>query len=202
MGDLPLQRTRPPWPPQLWRWTLLCVLALAVLLLGLLAPRRTAVARPLLGGPGQEMAYAREARRLIDRAEQRIWLAMYVLRPDDGPVGGLLDGLAAAAARGVDVRVCLDLGQERDGEPDLKHEAAAAWLAARGVRVILDEDRVTSHAKVMVVDGRFVLSGSHNWTRSALVANRELSWLVEDAATVDGIEAWLAAIPGWSTPAR
>lgn len=197
MSGLPLQPQGQPWPPHLLRITLLVALVLGVLLVGWLAPSRHAPPRLVLGGEDREMDYARQARRLIDGASQRVWLAMYVIRPDDGVVGGLLEGLAAARARGVDVRVCLDVGKGFDGQPDLKHEAPAAWLAAHGIRVVLDEPGRTTHAKALVVDGRRVLAGSHNWTRSALTANRELSWVVDDPAEAARIEAWMAAIPGW-----
>lgn len=196
--SLPLQPTGQPWPPAIRRAALLAVLVLAVLALGWVAPRRGRPPQVVLGGGvDQEMAYAREARRLIEGARTRLWMAMFVIRPDDGPVGGLLDALAAAAARGVDVRVALDRGNAFDGSPDPKHEAPAAWLAAHGVRAVVDEAGVTTHAKVLVADSRLALAGSHNWTRNALVANRELSWLIDDPASAQRIEAWLAAIPGW-----
>lgn len=195
--SLPLQPSGQPWSPGLRRAALILLLAAGVLLLGVLAPARGRPPQLILGGPDRELDYVREARRLIDGARQRIWLSMYVLRPDDSVIGSLLDGLAAAAARGVDVRVALDRGAGWDGQPDNKHEAPAAWLAAHGVRAVLDEEEVTSHAKVLVVDGRMVLAGSHNWTRSAVTRNRELSWLIDDAGSAAAIEAWLGAIPGW-----
>lgn len=203
MSGLPLQPAGQPWPPHQRRIALLLILAVSVLLIGWLAPARHDPARLVLGGADREMDYARQARRLIDGAERRIWMSMFVIRPDDSVIGELLQALVDARARGIDVRVCLDVGKGFDGEPDLKHEAPAAWLAARGVPVVLDEAGRTSHAKVLVVDGRLILSGSHNWTRSAMTANRELSWLIDDAVAAARIEAWLAEVPGWaSTPAR
>jgi phosphatidylserine/phosphatidylglycerophosphate/cardiolipin synthase-like enzyme len=195
--SLPLQPTGSPWPPGLRRASLVLLLVLAVLLVGWLAPSRPRPPQLILGGPGRELAYAREVRRLIDGAQSRLWMTMYVVRPDDGPIGALLDGLVAAVARGVDVRVVLDRGAAWDGQADLKHEAPAAWLGAHGVRVILDEVAVTTHAKVVVADGHLILAGSHNWTRNAVSINRELSWLVDDPAVAREIEGWLAAIPGW-----
>ena len=195
--SLPLQPTGQPWPPGLRRAALVLLLALAVLLLGALAPARTRPPQLILGGGDHELVYAREAGRLIDGAQHRLWMAMYVVRVDDDVIGGLLERLAAAAARGVDVRVALDRGAGWDGQPDIKHEAPAAWLAAHGVRTVLDEKEVTSHGKVLVADSRLILAGSHNWTRSAVTRNRELSWLVEDVQAAVAVEAWLAAIPGW-----
>ncbi len=195
--NLPLQPSGQPWSPGLRRIVLVLLLGLAVLVVGWLAPARNTPTRFILGGPGCELAYAREARRLIDGAEHSLGMAMYVVRPDDGPIGALLDSLAAAAARGVDVRVVLDRGAGWDGQPDIKHETPAAWLTSHRVHVVLDEVATTTHAKVLVADSRWVLSGSHNWTRSALTTNRELSSLADDPVAAARIETWLAAIPGW-----
>lgn len=203
MSGLPLQPTGQPWPPHLRRIALVLLLASAVLLLGWLAPARHAAAQLILGGPDRELAYARQARQLIDQAQRRLWMTMFVVRPDDTVIGALLQALVDAQRRGVDVRVCLDRGAGFDGEPDLKHEAALAWLTAQGIPVVLDESDRTSHAKVLVADSRMILAGSHNWTRSAMTSNRELSWLVDDATAAAEIEAWMAAVPGWQVrPAR
>lgn len=198
MSDLPLQPAPDAWPPRWRRVAAVLALALAVLLAGALAPGRNLPAQAVLGGPGAELGYAREARRLIDGAQRSLWMAMYVVRPDDGPVLELMEALAAAQARGVDVRVVLDAGGDWDGQPDLKHEAPAVWLRARGIHVVLDEAGVTTHAKVMVADGRRILGGSHNWTRRALTTNRELSWRIDDPGAAATIGAWLGAIPGFA----
>lgn len=198
--SLPLQPGLDPWPPHLRRLAAVLALALAVLLVGLAAPRRGRPPELILGGPGIERDYARAAERLIAGARRRCWMAMFVIRPEGGTVSAMLEALAAAAARGVDVRVALDRGLARDGTPDDKHAAPAAWLAGHGVRVILDEPDRTTHAKLLVVDGIAILAGSHNWTTSAVTSNREASWLVEDEAAARRAEAWLAAIPGWEPP--
>lgn len=197
MSGLPLQPAGGPWSPALRRGLLAALLLAAILLLGWLAPARRAPPLAVIGGDDPELAYARQAQRLIAGARERLWMAMYVVRPDDGPIGALLQALADASARGVDVRVCLDRGAGFDGVPDAKHEAPAAWLRGRGVRVVLDEEGRTTHAKALVADGRRILSGSHNWTRSAMLANREVSWLIDDPAAAGRIEAMLAGVPGW-----
>jgi len=196
--DLPLQPGPQFWTPATRRLAIILVLVVSILLLGWLSPARSSQPRMILGGPGLEGDYARTAHRLICEARQRVWATIYVVRPDDGIVGDLLKALAEAAARGVDVRVCVDSG-ERDGQPDTKNDAAIAWLRGRQVRVVTDEHTVTSHAKLVVVDGRFTLAGSHNWTRAALTTNREASWLVDDTVVAREAEAWLAQVPGWQS---
>lgn len=195
--DLPLQPRRQPWPPAQRRLAVLLGLVAAVLLLGYAAPPRRAPLQLILDGPEAQGRYLREARHLIDGARRSLWLAMYVVRRDDGLVGGLLDALAAAHARGVDVRVVLDRGRF-NGAEDPKHVEALAWLRARGIHAIADEAEVTSHAKLLIADGRWLLAGSHNWTRSALIANREASWLVDDADLAAEAGRWLAAVPGFA----
>lgn len=197
MSDLPLQPRSPPAPPAWRRAVILLALLALVLALGVLAPARRPQPQLLLDGPEDAWHYARAAQQLIDRAERRVWLAMYVVRPDDGPVRALLAALAAAARRGVEVRVALDRSALREGEAEPKHEAAVAWLQQHGIAVLLDDERTTAHAKVLVVDGRWVLAGSHNWTYSALARNHELSWLVDDPATAARVEDWLRRWTGW-----
>jgi phosphatidylserine/phosphatidylglycerophosphate/cardiolipin synthase-like enzyme len=186
-----------PWQR---RSLLLLLIALAVLALGGLVHQRREPPR-LLGSDGRAgpVDYLATALRLIAGAHSRVTLVMFVLRAeDDGPVHSLCAALVSAAERGVVVRVVLDRGRDwRSGEPDDKHLAALRWLSQRGVRVLLDEMERTTHAKVLVVDGRRVVIGSHNWTRSALTANREWSLLIDDPQVAADIEADCAGIPGW-----
>jgi phosphatidylserine/phosphatidylglycerophosphate/cardiolipin synthase-like enzyme len=204
----PLQPRLRPTPPWLSRLLLLCGLIVAMLALGLADQLRR---RPpeLLLSDGHPLEAARALERRFAAARTRIWVAMFVIRcetdPDqasaaaDDPVVALLRALAAARARGVDVRVCLDYGRDRDtGEVEDKHVIAQAWLARHGIPVVLDEEATTTHAKVVLIDARWVVLGSHNWTRSALTRNREASVLLDDAAVAQRVaEEVFARIPGW-----
>ena len=73
---------------------------------------------------------------------------------------------------------------------------AEAWLAAHGIPVVWDEVSRTSHAKVLLIDDQQALVGSHNWTRAALLDNREASVLLTDPTQVGPIRDLLATIPG------
>ena len=100
------------------------------------------------------------------------------------------------------MQIALDRGRDwKTHEPDGKHEAPAAWLKAHGVRVVLDELERTSHTKMVIVDSRRVVVGSHSWTHSALTTKREASLLIDDPALAARLERELAGIPGWD-PAR
>lgn len=198
--SLPLQPGLHPWPPWASRLALLLALALAVLVIGCLPRAQRTSPRLILDGPGSHGGYARALVDLIDGSHERCWVAMYVVRPQDDVIGGVIDALARAQRRGVDVRVMLDQETRPERHPDGKELKAVERLRELGLRVVLDEGDVTSHVKLVTVDGRFVLSGSHNWTRSALVENREASWLVEDPDLAHQAEDWLRKVPGWDQP--
>ncbi|MEK7413191.1 MAG: phospholipase D-like domain-containing protein [Planctomycetota bacterium] len=195
--DLPLQHNLTPWSPTLRRLALVLSLALLVMIVGWLAPRRTTQPVLVLSGKGHEGEYPRTAEKLISSARTRLWMAMYVIHLEGSEVEGLMHALAAAAARGVDVRVCLDRGAGFNGAIDDKHAAPEKWFKQHGVRVVLDELDRRTHAKVLIADGQRILAGSHNWTRSAFMSNREVSWLIDSVADAQAIEAWLAQVPGW-----
>jgi cardiolipin synthase len=196
---LPLQPALDPWPPRWRRLALVLLLAGGVLALGLVAPSRRARCEPLATMPGAEPAYERRVAEAIRGARQRVWVVMFSLWAGaEGQLVPLAGELAAAAARGVKVQVCLDLEGERDGRtPEDRNAQAAAWLAARGVQVVRDEPQRRTHAKLILIDGRTTVLGSHNWTWSALRSNRELSLITDDLGIAAAASALCRSIPGW-----
>ncbi|VVC04835.1 Cardiolipin synthase [Candidatus Burarchaeum australiense] len=92
----------------------------------------------------------------------------------------LADELISAQARGVSVRVLLEPALSGDNA-NLK---MAETLRDGGVDVRWADPSRTNHAKFLIIDGKRVLVGSHNWSWHAMNTNREASVLVEDAATV------------------
>jgi len=81
----------------------------------------------------------------------------------------IFDAIVAAAARGVRVRVVTDDEKMQD-----QGSKAFNLKAQRGVEVRNDRnERSHMHHKFAVVDGRMLLNGSFNWTRSAVLNNRE-----------------------------
>lgn len=132
-----------------------------------------------------DQAYEPRLRALIAGARTRIDVVMFsALLPDDAgathPVRLLLDALVGRHRAGVQVRVVLDAG----APPGRDRPSAQAFrlLEEAGVPVRWDEDERTTHCKQVMVDGRWCVIGSHNWTFSALRRNREQSLLVDDPA--------------------
>ena len=96
----------------------------------------------------------------------------------------------AARRRGVDVTVYLE--KKRGKDPLMTDNRRTAEALNRGgVKVFFDSPNVTSHAKVVVIDSRFVFLGSHNMTQGALRHNNELSVLIDSHELAAEVRSYL-----------
>lgn len=93
-------------------------------------------------------------------------------------VNVLVDDLIGAHKRGVDVTVVLD---QTEDFVDSANDETADYLKAHGVRVLRDDLQQQTHAKLVVIDDRWVSVGSTNWTAPALESGNEASVLVTSA---------------------
>lgn len=97
----------------------------------------------------------------IERANMSIHVAMFTLTLDS-----IIDSLILAKGRGVEVLVVLEKDQGAN-------QPAYETLRAAGIEVRKDNNVSFMHSKFAIIDGRIVLTGSFNWTRSADSANNE-----------------------------
>jgi phosphatidylserine/phosphatidylglycerophosphate/cardiolipin synthase-like enzyme len=100
-------------------------------------------------------------------------------RPADLPpslVNVLVDELAAAADRGVEVGIVMDWSDRGDNTRSIN---AASLLRRRGATVFYDDPEKTLHAKMLVVDNDTVVVGSTNWTFNAVEQGNEVSVIVK-----------------------
>ena len=79
----------------------------------------------------------------------------------------LTEAILDCHARGVQVRVVSDNDKQHDSGSDIDR------LRARGVQVRVDDAPSHMHHKFALFDGRLLLNGSFNWTRSANTSNEE-----------------------------
>ena len=100
----------------------------------------------------------------LDRAEQTVHVAIYGLTHS-----GIVDALIAAQGRGVEIVVKTDRLQSA-GQAQ---SAAIARLEEAGVTVEVSNQSRQLHDKFAVIDGRWVVTGSFNWTTNAENRNRE-----------------------------
>lgn len=79
----------------------------------------------------------------------------------------IADAVIDAASRGVKVRVILDKLQKTD------KNSVATQLSGKHVAVYIDDQHALAHNKVMLIDGKIVVTGSFNFTRSSEERNAE-----------------------------
>jgi len=70
----------------------------------------------------------------------------------------------------VEVRAILD---KTDAESYQHHKPVAAVIAAAGIPVWIDAAVRIAHNKVMIIDGRDLITGSYNFTYAAAYDNAE-----------------------------
>ena len=102
---------------------------------------------------------------LLDGATKSVDVAIYGLNR-----ARVVDAIVAAKQRGVAVRVLLDNVQSAGK----KEAAQLAKLDAAGVEHHHQHHAGIMHMKVAVVDARFVVWGSYNWTDPATEKNDEV----------------------------
>jgi len=123
--------------------------------------------------------------QLIDGAKATIHVAMFTAKDikytdAQGRRTSLHAKLAAAVKRGVEVILVTDYGiaeaHEYYGQMS-KDDPNDEWLAARGVHVVLADNRMgayaSMHHKFVVIDSAVVVTGALNWYHDAAYLNDE-----------------------------
>jgi phosphatidylserine/phosphatidylglycerophosphate/cardiolipin synthase-like enzyme len=138
--------------------------------------------------------YAEAFIRGIREARSSIVISTYLFKVADtgnNVPRRIADELINARRRNVAVTVILESSADRTDNLNRENHHAADILARGGVKVFFDSPRITSHAKVAVIDGRYVYLGSHNLTQGALVHNNELSVFVDSPEMAAEIRSYL-----------
>lgn len=137
--------------------------------------------------------YYQRLLELFEQADERIIVAMFVIKArslyqQDYPdwrtdrVLNLMKALESAHKRGVTVKVVLSRPNEK-GPEDEKNKAnrvAKRWFNERGMTAKYNTaESVKLHDKVVMIDHRWIVQGSHNWTPGPMSTNVEASLLME-----------------------
>lgn len=131
-------------------------------------------------------AYLDVATRLLRSAQREVKIVMFFMTYRRGgslPTNLLVEEVAAARRRGCRVTVVLDL--DRPGDPyGSRHINLAAYryLQSQDVNVTWDNREWVTHTKLLVVDGRDILCGSHNWTAGSLRTYDDQSLVLRSSA--------------------
>ncbi len=140
----------------------------------------------------------------LTQAKQEIVLSMFLFAPGDhenNRANQVREALIEAVKRGVRVRVFLDVSDDDDFSTEA-NRGVAKDLRRHGVTVQFDSPERTTHTKLVIIDQRFVLLGSHNFTHSALRHNNEASVLIESPKLAQQALAYLQRIEQLSTQER
>ena len=143
------------------RTVLLAVLvAVAYLVTGLSAPCNV---EAYFVSPSVDRVIEQQVIHALSGAQSEVLIAMYSFT-DDEIGSAVLD----AYARGVDVRILLDDGQDSSAQ-------GREWpkLMAAGIPTAVEHESGLLHDKFVVIDGVTVITGSYNWTDSADKRNFE-----------------------------
>jgi len=104
----------------------------------------------------------RKIRELCRQARKSVEICVYTISDDQ-----LSEEVLACHERGIAVRVITDNEKQFDVGSDIQ------WLRDRGVPLRIDAGPYHMHHKFALFDGRLLLNGSFNWTRSATTSNEE-----------------------------
>lgn len=98
----------------------------------------------------------------LGQAKQTVYVLAYSFTSP-----AITQALIDAQARGAEVVVILDKSQSRG------QGAAGSTLREAGVKVYIDSAHAIAHNKVLLIDGRTLITGSFNFTKAAEERNAE-----------------------------
>jgi len=135
--------------------------------------------------------------KAIDEAREEVFISIFSFRagvhkrsyPDR-----IVAHLSRAVKRGVKVKVILENTGKPSDELDLQNRRTRKLLEEQGVFVYEDSPRQKTHTKLIVIDQRLVILGSHNLTQSALKHNNEISLLVENPGLARELREYMLAL--------
>ena len=127
---------------------------------------------------------------LLKNAKSSIYLIMHSIRYYDEHPGSSANlfckDLIAAAKRGVDVKAIIEQSDlEMFADNSQRNRDVGYRLARGGVTVYLDPLETTTHCKLLVVDQKYTVIGSTNWSYYALDKNYESSVLIDSEKTAN-----------------
>lgn len=114
----------------------------------------------------------------------------------DNPANRLVEAAVAAKERGAAVRVRLEQS-ELDKALTRSNRQTAEFLKSRGIYPDFDLMNVETHAKAVLIDGRVLYVGNHNWSESSLFRNKEISLRVESARPISTMKRFFDKFDRW-----
>jgi hypothetical protein len=145
--------------------------------------RRKVRVKPLLTPDREGAIYGEAVLDLITSARKSLLFQIPYIgmpsnpRQDRGYIDELIKALTQKLKTLDDARVILRTGGSKFSDP-----THAAWyFKSKGVNIAHQLRRIDNHhTKGMIVDGKRVLLGSHNWSKPGVTLNRDASLIFDD----------------------
>ena len=135
--------------------------------------------------------YVAAAGALIDLAEGSIDLSTFKLQYDHTHRGdflrGLIDKLLLKIRAGVKVRCLMNWDEKRRGVAKT-NGPVAELLKREGADVRFLEKNRCCHSKLLIIDGRRMILGSHNWSNRSVGSNFEISLEIDAPEVIKPIQ--------------
>jgi phosphatidylserine/phosphatidylglycerophosphate/cardiolipin synthase-like enzyme len=127
-----------------------------------------------------DRAYEPAVIQLLDSAKESIVMSMYLIKADEsGPVYLLVKDLEEALDRGVSVEIYLNTHPMPDMPPVDITAQPFKTIIDKGAKVYKFMPNIRLHDKLIIVDSRYVVDGSVNWSVSAIKSNYESAVLLD-----------------------
>ena len=136
--------------------------------------------------PISDRGYFPAVYRELQNAQHSIHIVAFELKYyedyPDSDQNKIVEALVDAHERGVDVRVIVDEYS--------KENNAYEFLKGRGIQIRYDSEDVTTHSKLIIVDGKVVILGSTNFSYYGLEKNHEANILVDAEHVAEYFEGY------------
>jgi len=152
-----------------------------------------------------DRVYQGQINSLLEKASSSIVISMFVLRPGEHPkhpVNRLLQRLIDARRRGAEVTIYINTKFKNTTPDKILAEPHFVILREEGVKIRPASPVRLLHDKLIVVDRRFVVEGSMNWSVSALASNLESATLIDSPELAEVKLRRLGFFPIWGEEAK
>jgi hypothetical protein len=127
-----------------------------------------------------DRAYEPTVIQLLDSAKESIIMSLYIFNPpESGPVRLLMKDLEEALTRGVKVEIYINTRPGHGMPTSSEIDRIFLPITEKGARIYKVTPYYLLHDKLIIVDSRYVVDGSTNWSIAALKTNYESAVLID-----------------------
>ena len=105
----------------------------------------------------------------IDQAKTSLYIQAYGLTSKP-----IIEAIGNAKSRGIEIKMILDKVNET------KQGDGARYLKSKDIEILIDNKVAIAHNKVMIINGKNIITGSFNFTKSAQDKNAENVLIILD----------------------